>query len=80
MPGPVSDSYDPEWGSSSNVVEIIEALDEVYPKISNILGNQPPMFILDLVKADLPEPINATLTTKEWRIIRFALERARDSI
>ena len=80
MPGPISDSYDPEWGSSSNVAEIVEILDEVYAKVANILGGQPPMFILDLVKADLPEPIDAILTTKEWRIIRFALERARDSI
>ena len=80
MPDPISDSLDPEWGTSSNAAEITESLDRVYSKITNILCGQSPMFIIDLVKTDLPEPINATLTTKEWRIIRFALERARDSL
>lgn len=80
MPGPMSDSYDPEWGTSANAGEICEYLDEAYRKVSEILGNRPPIYILDLVRTPMPEPIQATLTTKEWRIIRFALERAKDSI
>lgn len=80
MPGPVSDSYDPEWGTSSNAALITEQLWGVYDKISSILGGATPYYILDLVQKDLPECLPATLTEKEWRLIRFALERARDSL
>lgn len=80
MPGPVSDSFDPEFGTSSNAAEIAYALDEVYARVTAYLGGAPPIYVLDLVRADLPRLIPATLTEREWRIIRFALERANDSI
>ena len=80
MPGPVSDSYDPEFGTGANCDEISSALRGVYREVSDILGKQPPMYILDLVRADLRKSIKATLTEKQWRLIRFALERAEESI
>jgi hypothetical protein len=80
MPGPVSDSYDPEWGTGENASLITEALDEVYDRLSGVLGHREPMFILDLVRSDLPTPIAATLTEKEWRLLRFAVECAGESI
>lgn len=75
-----SDSYDPEWGTSSNAVEIKEAMQEMHDKVSKIVSNVNPMYILDLVRSEFPEPISATLTTKEWRLLRFALEIAKHSI
>lgn len=80
MPGPVSDSYDPEWGTSFNAHCIKEALDGVYARLSNVLDDQPPMDIRVLIDADLPTLIYASLTQKEWRLLRFAVERAKDSI
>lgn len=80
MPGPMSDSYDPEWGTSSNAATISEALQEVYDKVSDLVENVKPLFILHLLDQEYPQPITATLTTKEWRIIRFALERAKESL
>lgn len=80
MPGPVSDSYDPEWGTGDNAAKISSALTSVYGIVSGVLGLQKPVYIGDLVGMDLPTPITATLTEKQWRIIRFALERARESI
>jgi hypothetical protein len=81
MPGPISDSYDPEWGTAENARRIRVALAEMYEFVSAILGGRPPMFILDLVDQSLPMKVPTTLLTeKEWRLIRFALERARDSI
>ncbi len=82
MPGPVSDSYDPEWGTSSNAEDIREALIKVYDRISEILGNRKPIYIQDLVaqEDEFAKPTPAILTVWEWRIIRFALERAKDSI
>lgn len=81
MPGPVSDAYDPEWGTASNGDEIKDAIQGVYNKLSVILRNRPPLFILDLVCSDeLNREIDARLTEKEWRILRFCCERAADSI
>lgn len=80
MPGPVSDSYDPEWGTRANAGDIQEELSHVYNLVSDVLGGSKPIYILDLVQEDLPNQLTATLTEKEWRIIRFALERASESV
>lgn len=80
MPGPVSDSYDPEWSTAANASAIRESLRGVYDTVSGVLNGASPMYVLDLVRADLPSPITATLTEKQWRLIRFALERAGESV
>jgi hypothetical protein len=81
MPGPVSDSYDPEWGTGANAAEIADALDEVYKEVSGIVGNPTPLFILDLIKAQgMGVKVEHALTVKQWRIIRFALERSKESL
>ena len=38
MPGPVSDSYDPEFGTSSNAEDVKEAIRFVVNKIGRYLG------------------------------------------
>lgn len=80
MPGSVSDAYDPEFGTAAKAHQIRDALTDTYATVSNVLGNKPPLFIADLVRADLPALVTATLTERQWRIIRFALERAGESI
>jgi hypothetical protein len=80
MPGPVSDSYDPEWGTGANADAIAAALGRMHGRVSGVLGHKPPLFVLDLIRADLPTPITATFTEGEWRLIRFALERAGESL
>ena len=73
-PGSVSDSYDPEWGTVSNGQKVVDAMEGIYHTLSLILNESPPMYILDLVEENLSEPITATLTEKEWRLLRFAVE------
>jgi hypothetical protein len=80
MPGPVSDSYDPEFGTGFNAGRVSHAIVRVYARVTDILGGVPPLPILELVDSDLDRPITATLTEKEWRLLRFACERATDSI
>lgn len=80
MPGPVSDSFDSEWETTANGNEISKALNGVYNRLSVILGHSDPKYILDLVRDDLPQQISATLSEKEWRILRFAIARANESI
>lgn len=80
MPGSVSDAYDPEWGTASAADEIRYALDVMHRTVSRLLGDAPPIFIGSLVQLNLPATITATLNEKQWRLIRFALERAKESI
>jgi len=81
MPGPISDGFDPEWGSMENAHKIKVAIQDVYSKLSGILGQKSPLYILDLVREqNLTNKIKASLTEKEWRILRFTCERAEYSI
>ena len=82
MPGPISDSFDPEWGTSSAAEPIIDSIEELYERVSEVLGKTDPIYVKTLAgqKDELNTPIQATLTEWEWRIIRFSLERAKESI
>ena len=80
MPGPVSDAFDPEWGTRARAQNILDTLESVYARLSHILEDQPPKYILDLVDEDLPTRIVATLSEKEWRLLRFSVERAMESL
>lgn len=82
MPGPVSDSYDPEWGTRANAESIVDSLETLYDRVSGVLGQREPMGIRELAgqRNELTTPLNSTLSEWEWRIIRFALERARETI
>ncbi len=82
MPGSVSDAYDPEWGTAENAESIRCALLEVYGYVTGVLDGKPPLPILELVRPDsVPTRfVKAYLTERQWRLIRFALERAGESI
>lgn len=80
MPGPISDSYDPEWGTAENASRIEKALVEVYARVSCVLWEKSALPIDQLIGLTLPRAIPATLTERDWRLIRFALERAIRSI
>lgn len=84
MPGPVSDSYDPEWGTAENARAIREQLREAYQQVTTVLDSQPPWPILAVVEtppdAFQPTHVAALLSAKHWRIIRFALERAQETL
>lgn len=80
MPGSVSDSYDPEWGTAAVAEVIRDQIRATYGVVSGVLGNVAPIYIGELVHSDLGNAISATLSEKQWRLIRFALERAEQSI
>jgi len=79
MPGPISDSYDPEWGTSDNGREIRDALNLMHRALGAIIGSEP-KWILDVVRSPSGKRITATLSEREWRILRFACERAEETI
>ena len=80
MPGPASDSYDPEFGTGANAHAVFDALDEVERAVSGVLGDRPPVNVVQLAKGGYPAAIAAALTERQWRLIRFALGRARESL
>jgi len=81
MPGSVSDSYDPEWSTGERAQRITDALDKLYGKVSDLLGHPKPVYILDLLdRDDLDARVSRDFTIKEWRILRFSLERSKESI
>lgn len=80
MPGPVSDSYDPEFGTAERAEAIREAIEAMHTEIGAIIG-KPPDHILDVVRrSDGGARISAGLTERQWRILRFACGRAAESL
>ena len=80
MPGPVSDSFDPEWTTSSNRQDIDDALSTMHSALGIVIGSGP-KFILEVVNMPEDGPlIECKFTEKELRVLRFACERARDSL
>lgn len=73
----------PTMRTPANGDEIRDAIQGVYDKLSDILGERSPIFILDLVRSggdSSRRNVMASLTEKEWQILRFTCERAKDSI
>lgn len=71
MPGPVSDSYDPVWGTAANAERVREAVHQVREKLAAKI-QAPADFILDVVQRDNgPEELHG-FTVRELRILRFA--------
>ncbi len=80
MPGPTSDSFDAEFGTSENAHEVQEAVKAAYAAITDVLGGKPPEPILDVVLGGNRGGIEATLDERVWRCLRFACERALESL
>ncbi len=78
MPGPVSDSFDPEFGTGENCEAIREELRRMYDEMSKVIGSDP-LPILEVVRGAGGKLIQGRLE-KDWRILRFALERALETI
>ena len=85
MPGPVSDSYDPEFSTSENADAVRDAIKKQRDRLSKVLGPQL-LPILDIVddsfEHTLPLKFRRTVTFSErdLRIIRFALNRAIETV
>jgi hypothetical protein len=84
MPGPVSDSYDPEFGTGENVSLVHDEVKRMYDKLGEIIGSGP-KYIIDIVRSG-PESdmrqygMSAQMSEADWRILRFACERALESL
>ncbi|UYV13735.1 MAG: hypothetical protein NCW75_05485 [Phycisphaera sp.] len=75
MPGPVSDSYDPEFSTGERAREFAEKLQALHAFFGGLI-DAPPVDYRRL--PDLPpgKALTACLPEKDWRFIRYALETA----
>ncbi len=80
MPGPVSDSYDHEFGTAENAAAVQNAIKAAYIIVTDVLDGQPPKPIMDVVLGGNGGGIEATLDERVWRCLRFACERALESL
>lgn len=81
MPGPVSDSYDPEFSTSTNANDVRTAIQQVVGKLENSsLKGKPVEHILQVIHGKNGSIHAVPLSEREWRIIRFSLNRAIESI
>ena len=80
MPGPVSDSYDPEFGTGENARLVQEAVSRARNKISAAIGSETLLPILSVVTGKHGKRTPVSLSESELRIIRFGLNRALESL
>ena len=79
MPGPVSDSYDPEFGTGANASDVSHAIGKIVGRIEAEIGSELKS-IVSVVHGLSGERIPFELTEREMRIIRFSLNRALETI
>ena len=85
MPGPISDSYDPEFSTGARATIVREAIATQRDRFTEILGDKL-LPIVNIAEDEfthtLPaeEVIDIEFTERELRILRFALNRAIESI
>lgn len=80
MPGPVSDSHDPEFGTGANADDVRSAIQGVIDQIGEMLG--PELENIVLVAQDKRAVLTGEIRfqEREMRLIRFGLLRALESI
>ncbi len=79
MPGPVSDSYDPEFGTGANAHYVANRVRVV---IAEINGRHGPELknIVEVVRGPTGTLSPIRFSEREIRIIRFGLIRALESL
>jgi len=81
MPGPVSDSFDPEFGTGENADFVRTAIEAVRTRVCRGLPDE----LRNIVEVAREGPrrgkrLAVLLTENERRVLRFALNRALESI
>lgn len=79
MPGPVSDSYDPVFGTHANLDDVRDAMLSVRVQITDLLGEDLKN-IVEVAQSDNGRDLRLRLCEREWRLVRFALDTALEAI
>jgi hypothetical protein len=79
MPGPVSDSYDPEFGTGANAHDVREAIDAVRERLGQHIGEELKN-IVQVVHGNEGLHYSYPFSEQELRVLRFCCDRAKESI
>jgi hypothetical protein len=79
MPGPVSDSYDPEFGTGEAANAVRNAIDAVAARVGELLGPELRP-IVGVVEGPAGTEHQVVFSERELRVIRFAMNRASETI
>lgn len=79
MPGPVSDSYDPEFGTGANAHDVHAAIQRVVDRVTMVLGTELHN-IVEVVQSKPGHTRRFNFSEQELRVVRFALLRAMESV
>lgn len=79
MPGPVSDSYDPEWGTAENADLVRGFLNKVRDRLTSVLGTAETQNIVEVLRRSNKGVYNMPLCEQEIRLLRFAISRALET-
>lgn len=72
MPGPVSDSYDPVWGTADCAAEVRQGIAEVESELTKLLDYRPPRYILDVIRERDGVIRGCRFSQRQLRILRYA--------
>lgn len=78
-PGPVSDSYDPEFGTGANAHDVAAAIRIVRGRLSRLLGKKLKN-IVEIAQGPAGPRHELILSERDLRVIRFCLDRATESV
>lgn len=79
MPGPVSDSYDPEFSTGENARNVADGIKEALDIISKTLGPKLKN-VIEVAQGPPGKSVSVRLTERQRRLIRFGLNRALEDI
>jgi len=79
MPGPVSDSYDPEFSTGANAADVAAGIEEARDIIGKTLGKELKE-IVGVAQGPQGKSVSIRFTERQRRLIRFGLNRALESI
>jgi hypothetical protein len=80
MPGPVNHGFDPEFGTGDNVDAVDRALRETAQRVTDVIGSDVLWDVVALARGRPGPSFTATLSEREWRLVRFALLRTAEDL
>lgn len=79
MPGPVSDSYDPEFGTGANAQDVADAIGDAIVPIDMAIGPKR-KHIVQVAQGSPGRVIAIRLSEQQMRMLRFAAYRAIETL
>jgi hypothetical protein len=77
----MSDSYDPEFGTGENAAVVREAVEGLRDQLTKLIGSKKRLPIVSVIESDeLKNRSVLELTERSLRIMRFAVDRALESL